>query len=248
MELWIAIDESGDLGFSDRSSRYLVLSFIFTTEACLARRYMKKLLKRFVRKKQWPIRLGELKFTLSKTKLRHQGINESKYIEKLDDTRVSVLDSIKSLRVNAAVSIVDKKLAHHHLRMEPNNLYNYALTHPLITHFIPRYNPPPNSKINIIIDKRLGSRALENLKIYIKSKYSYMRDYEKRIGYKVYFNVNHVSSHNEPLIWIADYIAGSVNYYLVTGKEKYLNVIKDVFFDCIYFWNNPLVCNKIIRT
>ncbi len=68
--------------------------------------------------------------------------------------------------------------------MDPNNLHNYALTHPLITRFIPRYNPPPNSKINIIINKRLGSRALENLEIYIKSKYSYMRDYEKRISYR----------------------------------------------------------------
>jgi len=247
MELWIGIDESGDLGFSDKSSKYLVLAFVFTMNIHGVRKEMKRLLKKLIRRKIWPRILNELKFTLSKTRLRRQGIDPSRYIERLDDVRLNVLDKIKSLKIYAAVSIVEKNLVQPHLRNNPNKLYSYVLVHPLITRFLPKYNPIPGSTINIVLDKRLGSRAMKDFKSYVERKYDYMKEYEKRINYDVHFNVEQVSSHNEPLIWVADYIAGSINHYMVTGDPKYLGRVKEKIFDCIYFWNNPVVCNRIME-
>jgi|GEM_PF-855668 len=246
MELWIGIDESGDLGFKDRSSKYLVLAFVFTMSIFDIRKKMRRLLKKLVRKKMWPRELYELKFTLSKVKLRERGIDPEKYMRYLDDVRINVLKLIKELEINVAVSIVDKRFVQHHLKNNPNKLYNYVLVHPLIVHFIQKYNPIPGSTIQVILDKRLGSRAMNNFREYLAKKYDYMKEYERRINYNVDFNVSQVSSYREPFIWVADYVAGSINYYLVTGDAKYLDLIRDKLFDCIYFWNNPRVCDKIL--
>jgi len=54
-----------------------------------------------------------------------------------------------------------------------------------------------------------------NLRVMWKNDYT--KEYEKRINYDVYFDIEQVSSHNEPLIRVADYIAGSVNYCIVAG-------------------------------
>ena len=246
MDLWIGIDESGDLGFSDKSSKYLVLAFVFTMNVYSVRKKMKRLLRKLVRKKLWPRELNELKFSLSKVKLRRKGIDPRKYIEHIDNIRSKVIDKIRSMEIAAAVSIVEKKLVQNHLRNNPNKLYNYVLVHPLILRFIPKYNPIPSSTIHIVLDKRLGSRAMINFKEYVERKYDYMKSYEKRINYTVYFEVKQVSSYYEPLIWVADYIAGSINYYMVTGNTKYLNHIREKLFDCMYFWNNPNICNRIL--
>lgn len=247
MELWISIDESGDLGFSNKSSKYLVLAFVFTMDIYSVRKEMKRLLRRLVRKKWWPRELNELKFSLSKSKLRERGIDPKRYMNRLDDVRFKVLDKISSLKILVAVSIVEKKLVQHHLRNNPNKLYNYVLVHPLIVRFIPGYNPIPGSTVHIVLDRRLGSRAMVDFRKYVEKKYDYMREYEKRINYDVYFEVEQVLSHSEPLIWVADYIAGSISYYMVTKDSKYLDRIKEKLFDCMYFWNNPKVCVNVLR-
>ncbi|MCD6196008.1 MAG: DUF3800 domain-containing protein [Staphylothermus sp.] len=54
-----------------------------------------------------------------------------------------------------------------------------------------------------------------NLRVMWKNDYT--KEYEKRINYDVYFDIEQVSSHNEPLIRVADYIAGSANYCIVVG-------------------------------
>ncbi len=246
MELWIGVDESGDLGFSGRSSMYLVLAYVFTTDIHNIRKTLRRLLRRIVRKGIWPRTLNELKFTLSKARLRRQGIDPEKYIRYLDDVRLLVLDKMRTMNIHAAVSIVEKNRAREHLREEPDKLYNYALVHPLITRFIPKYNPAPGSRINIVLDKRLGSRAMASFRDYVKNKYNYMREHAGRISYDARFNVEQVSSHTEPLIWIADYIAGSVNHYMAKGDAEFLEHIREKIFDCRYFWENPIVCRNII--
>jgi len=121
-----------------------------------------------------------------------------------------------------------------------------VLVHPLIVYFILRYNPIPYTTINIVLDKRLGSRALSILKQYVSRKYDYMRSFEKRISYEVDFRLLQKPSYSEPLIWVSDYIAGSVNYYLVKRDRRYIDIIKDKLFDCLYFWYNPRICDIIL--
>ncbi len=244
--LWIAIDESGDLGFGPKSSRYLVLAFTFTLNVEGIRKTMRRLLKKLVRKRLWPKELNELKFSLSKEKLRERDIEFERYVNNLDRVRCIILNKIQELPIDVAISIVEKKLVQNHLRRDPNKLYNYVLVHPLIVYFIPRYNPIPYTTINIVLDKRLGSRALSILKQYVSRKYDYMRSFEKRISYEVGFRLLQKPSYSEPLIWVSDYIAGSVNYYLVKRDRGYIDIIKDKLFDCLYFWYNPRICDIIL--
>ncbi|MCD6195535.1 MAG: DUF3800 domain-containing protein [Staphylothermus sp.] len=245
--IWIAIDESGDLGFSEKSSKYLVLAFAFTLKPEYVRKKLKRLLKKLVRKKVWPKELHELKFSLSKTKLKERGIWYDKYISNLMDTRIVVLKEIRKLPIQAAVSIVEKRMVSNHLRSDPNKLYNYAMVHPLVIYFIPKYNPPAHSYIEIVLDKRIGSRAMEALQNYFHRKYDYMVNFEGRINYRAYFELHQKPSHLEPLIWVSDYIAGSINHYLVKKDSTYIDLIKEKLFSCLYFWKNQDVCKRILK-
>ena len=250
--VWIAVDESGNLGFNFSrrgTTRFLVIAFVFTPDAFSARKRMRRLLRKLTRKGLWLREVPELKFSLSKARAVEMGVEERKaerVAEALREVRTSVLKEIRKLEERglcAAVSIVDKRQAKAELRNRPDVLYNYVLAHPLITRFIENYNPPPGTRVTVLLDKRLGARAEHALREYVGEKYRYMRDM-LRVSYDVSIELRQVNSADEPLIWIADYVAGSVFMLFEHGEYSYCDVIRSLIFDCAYFWAGPRECYR----
>ena len=247
MTVIIAVDESGDLGFrfeKKGTTRFLVLAFVFTKEYEYVRKHMRRTLRKLVSRKMWPAEPNELKFTISKTKARRRGLDYEKYVERIKDVRLAVLDKMGKLPFSAAVSIVEKELVDEPLRVEPGILYNYVLVHPLIARFIETYNPSPFEETHIVLDKRLGSRAMASLRSYINRKYDYMVQ-SGRISYHARIRATQKASYSEPLIWLADYVAGSVRLYFEQGVQQYVKRLSGKIFDCIYFWGKPEKCEEL---
>ena len=125
-------------------------------------------------------------------------------------------------------------------------LYNFVLVHPLFSRFLKNYNPAPGTLIHILLDKRLGSRAESSLGDYMEDKYHYLRDAENWIDYDIRLRLKQVSSQEEPLIWVADYVAGSIYTRFEHEESKYVSIIKDLIFDCAYFWEGPQMCKEYL--
>jgi len=249
--LWVGVDESGDLGFdfSKRgTTRFLVVAYVFTSDVFSVRKRMRRLLRKLVKRRLWFKEFPELKFSVSKRRALERGIGEdlvAKVIGNLEETRLKVLSEICGLKdcdVYAAVSIVDKTQASSELQKNPASFYNYVFVHTLITRFLKRYSPQRGEHVVVLLDKRFGARAEKSLKEYMRSKYLYMRDDVYRINYDVDIEFKQVNSSNEPLIWVADFVAASVYMIYEHGEHKYFDVIKPIMFDCAHFWEGPQKC------
>jgi len=249
--LWIAVDESGNLGFnfSKKGTRnFLVIAFVFTRDYYNVRKKMKRLRKKLIKDRLWPPEIQELKFSVSKVKALERGVRQyyvDRLMENLRQIRMEVLQTISKLNVVAAVSIVDKRMASQELRGVPSELYNYVLVHPLVTRFLKKYNPEPFSDVRVVLDKRLGSRAMKSFKEYLNNKYSFMLD-TSRVNYYVRINPSQVNSMDEPLIWVADYIAGATFTLVEHGERTYVDKISNILFDCAYFWEGPRKCYELL--
>ncbi len=246
----MGVDESGDLGFDfgkRGTTDFLVISYVFTRDVFTVRKRMRRLWRKLVGERLWPREVPELKFTLSRSRAEEKGVRKDvieRVVKNVRSTRVKVLNTIRSLNIDLAVSVVHKRSATAGLRLKPHVLYNYVFAHPFITHFLEKYNPPPSSTVVVLLDKCVGRRAEEALREYVSAKYDYVRNYQSGIDYNVRIEVQQVNSEGEPLIWVADYVAGSVYTLFQHRDPSYKDVIKDLFFDCAYFWSGPAECRK----
>lgn len=246
--VWVGVDESGDLGFDfgrRGTTEFLVISYVFTRDVFSVRKVMRRVWRRLVRRRLWPKEVPELKFTLSRARAERMGLGGSvleRTLKNIRSTRREVLKVINGLGLDLSVSIVHKPSVTEDLRHRPEVLYNYVFAHPFVTRFLERYNPPPFSSVTVLLDKRVGGRAEKSLKEYVRNKYEYMRDHQLRVSYNVRITVEQVNSEREPLIWVADYVAGSVYTLFQHGDDSYVSIIKERFFDCAYFWAGPKEC------
>jgi len=115
--------------------------------------------------------------------------------------------------------------------------------HPLVVYFIEKYNPSLFEEVRIVLDKRLGSRAMASLHEYIDRKYGYMKN-SGRISYHGKIRALQKASYSEPLIWVDDYVTGSIRLYFEHGVEDYVRYVVGRIFDCMYFWGSPKSAEK----
>ncbi len=233
----IYVDESGDLGFNfDKgSSKWFVFSFIFCEESNSERprKELSKLRGDLVRQGIWPTSIDELKFNLNFGRLTKRHMNQKVLQEtrlNLNKTREIVLRLFSgfSKEIKIYLSIVDKSQIKSSFRNNKPALYNDILTQHLINDFIKSYDVYDNKirlhpHFKIILDKNLTPLSEKALSKYIRDA-SISSEYAGiRPDFKI--EVEQKRSQDDPLIWIADYVASAIHYKYEHNDNTFADII-----------------------
>jgi hypothetical protein len=211
----IFIDESGDLGFTERASSYFIIAALIVHDPLAIRRCFAKIRRNKLRKKYRE--LPEFKFNNSGVEIKK-----------------TILSCIASADVDIAYCVLRKEQVYLHLRSNHQIVYNY-LTGSLISHIIQRFSA--GGDVEIIVDKSLNGIQREAFDQYLVYK-----TFEKNQSYDpaaIRINIDHVDSMREPCIQAADFIAGALHYYYRNNDDMYSGIINDKIAMAFDYFNGP---------
>lgn len=206
----IYIDESGDLGFTERSSPYFVIGAIIV---------------------EGPERVQRLKTCMNRVKKKlpkkYSNIPELKYHNTDDTYRRRVLECISKTGVDIAYLLLRKEQVYPRLKSQRQILYNY-LTGFLVSTVISDYEF--SSDVNVIIDKSLDGVVREEFDRYLA--FRSLENGSSRQLAMCQLEIMHADSKQNLCIQAADFIAGTVHrhfrdympyddhYFVIEGNVK----------------------------
>lgn len=211
----IFIDESGDLGFTKKSSQYFVLAALIIQDTLAIRRCFAKIRR-------------------NKLKKKYRELPEFKFNNSGGEIRKRILSCIASAGVDIAFSVLRKEQVYPHLRSNHQIVYNY-LTGSLISHIIQRFYD--GDLVEIIVDKSLNGiqrEAFDQYLVYKTFEKNPVRDFSS-----IPIRIEHADSKNEPGIQAADFIAGSLHYYYRTGDTIFSEIIEEKVRLALDYFNGP---------
>ncbi len=196
-ELSVYVDESGDFGLSDRSSRYFVMCALVTGN----QRDILRVLKR--------ARKGMLGTTL-------KNLPELKWSESSPGLRRAVLRGLAA-QDNELWYVCLCKMARK--KRETSPIYNEVAVR-----LISRVAEVKARKIRVIVDRTLSKhnqiRLNEQLDAAIKSSRIKLGMIEIHISFK------HVTGQEEPCLQAVDYVSGAIFAKYEWGDTSYFDIIK----------------------
>lgn len=198
---YLYIDESGDLGFTGKSTQYYVIAAIETNNPDQFSRMFKKI-RRGMGKKKRDIKEFKFSKTNPKTKLR-------------------ILERIAELDILFSAVVLRKATVFQHLRERKQILHNY------LTGYIVELVPFMGSRdFEIVIDKFLPKGTdRANFDRYLRDHV----DYECwRLGLisPRSLNIKHKSSHSCSGLQVADFVAGAIFAKYERNDDSFYRVIK----------------------
>lgn len=146
MELYI--DESGDLGFSQRSSDYFILAAIVARDTLSIQRCVKNVRRGHLPKKYK--KTSELKFNKSDNNIKNR-----------------VLKGMSNTPNDIAYAVLRKYQVYDRLRNKPQTIYNYICGN-LIDKIIREYDL--KGSLDIFVDKSLNGIQRENFDKYLECR------------------------------------------------------------------------------
>lgn len=220
-DLYLYIDESGDLGFSERSSKFFVVAYMIAESPFEMDTKLKRLLKKLHQRKDYARKSNELKFTNSK-----------------DSVRREVLRTISLARVEVGFVVVKKEKVSAELRVKPTILYNYTVVHNIMRGVLK--NLASADRLHIIIDKSLGKFASDEFNVYARYKASWLLKVEKQrvepIGI-ANMEIQHRNSESDPCLQAADFLAGACYYKFERKNDCYYRIIEGQVKYYDFLWN-----------
>ena len=144
---YIFLDESGDLGFSKKSSKYLIITLMVcnVSEEPAISRIVKKARQKILKKK-----------------LKESP--EIKWNNSSDWIKDKVFEKLKNIKFEIFTIILDKSKVYNYLRGEKHRLYNY-LTQLIITEC------SMDGKTKLVVDRSKNKRSLrDDFDQYIRGK------------------------------------------------------------------------------
>jgi len=213
----VYVDESGDLGFSRKSTAFFVVAYITCDPSISIRIEMKRVLKRLHDKGKY-----------------HRAHDELKFSRMNDYCRKYVLERIAQSDSSVGVVILEKRCVHEKLRSDLTVLYNYVVVHNLVSALLPFLEIKPH--MQIVFDKSLSKKRIESFNHYIKEKASYLF-FEK--GNKFPYDcilANHVDSKTEPCLQASDSVAGAYFQMCEHNDSSYVDIIKNKISSFRYLW------------
>ena len=211
----IYIDESGDLGFTEKSSSYFVIAALIVHDPLAIRRCFAKVRRNKLRKKYRE--LPEFKFNNSGPEIKKR-----------------ILACIASADVDIAYCVLRKDQVYPHLRSNHQIVYNY-LTGSLISHIIQRFCD--GGDVGITVDKSLNGIQREAFDQYLVYK-----TFEKNQAFDLAglaITIEHADSKNEPGIQAADFIAGALPYYYRTNDDSFSGIIQGKIAMAFDYFKGP---------
>lgn len=213
----VYVDESGDLGFSKKSTKFFIITYIASDSSSILRTKMKRILKKLHNKKKYHFSRNELKFSRMNT-----------YCRKL------VLEKLCPSDLEIGVVVVEKKHVKKELREDLTILYNWLLVHHIMSALLPRMEA--GQKINIVFDKSLPKKRIIAFNRYLMDKVSYLsyRDGSDLALDCIYSE--HIDSEIEPCLQAADAVAGAYFQKYEREDSQFVAIIKDKISSFTYLW------------
>ncbi|WP_370519329.1 DUF3800 domain-containing protein [Nitrososphaera sp. AFS] len=199
------MDESGDLGFKGKSSRYFIIGYIITEQSGRISTDIKRVLKNLNKKHKHSIR--EFKFS-----------NDSDFI------RLKVLNLFRRLDIDGGQVVIKKSAVKSDLRDNKSLLYNYLVAENIATSVVEAY--ADLSEVNLHLDSSMSSASRDHFNSYFSDKMRWKISIFKR-HQSVKTKIYHDYSHNEACIQLADYLAGSLYQLYEHEQPKYYDLIKE---------------------
>jgi hypothetical protein len=197
----IYLDESGDLGFKPRSSKFFVLAAIITRDPEKVRRCIKR-----VRQQKLP--------------KKYKTVPELKFHNSSQTIRKRVLDCVAGTDTDIAFVILHKNQVYERLKSKPSILYNY-LTGSLIAKIIIAYKL--EGQVRVIIDKSLYGFERENFDNYLTWKACLGNHSEEQSIDPP--EIVHIDSRQDRCIQVADFVAGAINHKYTMNDPSYYSAI-----------------------
>ncbi len=199
--LYVFIDESGDLGFSEKSTKYYVIASVETRNLLGLSRVIKKVRKTLGKKKK---NIPEFKFARSDDIIRERLLKRA--VE--EDLLFSAI-------------VLQKQMVYNYLRNKKDKLYNY------LTGFIAEslnYEYSDEREFKIIVDKFIMSEEKrKEFNLYLKHRLlnnSYGHSNPPKI------EIVHEDFQQHPGLQVADFVAGAVFQYYERGRCEFYKIIK----------------------
>lgn len=201
---YIFLDESGDLGFKESSSRWFLFTIALVSDSRSLERVVKKVWRPLRRKHK---RLGELHA------YHADDVTRKRMLQKL----VAVPD----LRV--LTTILNKEKVYVDLQNQKNYLYNFT-ANILLDRLHSSRLVPPNEPIYLVIDRKdTKKRIRENFLQYLSTSMT------KRRGGQ--FSVTLCASHEDKSLQAVDFISWAIFRKYELGETQFYNIIKEKITD-----------------
>lgn len=211
VDVYVFVDESGDLGFSDRSSPFFTLGYaiMLNSTSNIIQNKTRRLRKNMNRCK---------KIT---------GMQEFKFSNDSDKTRMRFLKKINTFDLKLGAVVVSKNSVANHLKSDKTLLYNYIAVHEIIGVIVSEYLKPhtPYNNIFYTLDKStsvsesaFNEYCEEKIKILARPR-NFMAD--------IHTSIRHLDSKSDSCLQVADYVAGSVSAKFTRNESKYYDIIKN---------------------
>ena len=199
--MYIYLDESGDLGFNEQSSKHFVIAVLSIHNPKIIenafKRYRKKLRK-----------------TPSK---RNRKIGEFKFNNAPNNVKIDILNIISNTNVELGYVYVEKAHVYPELQEKRIELYAY-MCRVLMDKFLIESS---DLTINLIVDRQFAKKYRENFDRYLGWKITELLD-----GLKV-LNIAHNDSHQEPCLQAVDFVCGAIYRCYNQNDSKYFEILKN---------------------
>jgi len=178
---YIFLDESGELGFDKKSSKFFVITLLACDEKELPqlRRIIKKVRRKIIKKKLK--KFPELKGNNSNDKIRFE-----------------ILQRVVKTKSEIFTVVLDKKKVYEYLKEKKDKLYNY------LSNLILNECSFDTKNICLIVDKSKSKRSLrDDFNNHLRFKLK-----DKMISCNLI--IKHENSHNEPCLQVLDFISWAI--------------------------------------
>ncbi len=201
---YIYMDESGDMGFSDKSSKW----FLFTLAIVDNERSMERVIK-----KVWK--------TIRK-KNKHVGELHASQEKDITINRVlQLLSEIPDLRV--VTIILNKKKVHLDLREQKNYLYNYT-ANIVLDRLINTRILDKNQTLSLFVDRKDTKKNLRDNFISYITEAMHQREHRK-------FKMTLTASQENKCIQAVDFISWAIFRKYERGDFEYYEIIRNKIID-----------------
>ena len=196
--MYVYLDESGDLGFGERSTTYFTVAFVTMENPIPFRRCVKRV------KEEYHIpREAELKGSTTREVIKRD-----------------LLARFAKLDIEVHAMTVRKKNVEPKLRRDANILYNYMVGLSLVERIL---QEPANARVLVNVDRRVISITSGfNFNEYLKYKILYEG---KRLD--INLEINHLDSHEAYAIQGIDVICNSIFKKYDSNNYGLFNIIQD---------------------
>ena len=204
----VYVDESGDMGFTEKSSEFFTIGYAFTVD-------------------RLPIKENKtIKRVLKNINTAHKKkITEFKFSANTDKVRKKFLKTVNKLDVELGVFCISKDSVKSELKKDPCRFYRFTVIDKIITHIVKDYIKSYDhyNSIRFTIDRSLTKSAIDAFNEYCEDKISYKI---KEKNWKIDFtsSIHHEDSKKVPMLQVADYIASATQRYVVHDDSTFYNM------------------------